>query len=540
MVTIFIFFFSSGLVVNICSGFTSLQSLALADGSEATSFLRYKADLVYGIFFYTFTFHNGMKTIKLTMAKISFKMDSSMELIPAPLQPPPQQLLSPCQSPKPTDSSSEKITSVDVQASDMEAHNDTTLTSDDHDDPTSLLHVQDILREEASFEAFSEPSLFVEDSQDVTGDAQMAENSIEEANVYDKEDNHAMNDIHIVEDGYAMECDLNMEDEQQQTLQTLEPEANIEEDNLPSVDSIAAQVLDDRQSQKFEEVEDGDKDDAEEDGGSEFEDGSSTSSSNECEHEAPGRNQDSSKAKKSNKPRRKVAHNPREYVARLHEEEDHMKARKMKGEEGKQPSAKRSHKRKLAGSDMGSSKVLKTASGNGFVISNSCTSTPVDHPLPPAQAIEAKTHADQMAQIIAGIPENCDNRRGSTQKKDLMEAKSLFGFKKVEADNGNWRLKGMKTSMRCHQLTAAAWMVKRELARTEPFGGILADAMGMGKTIMSLACIIGNQADDAHLAKYCKATLVVVPSKAIALQWEAEVRVSTDTIAQITLLNFLT
>lgn len=454
-----------------------------------------------------------------------------MEPIPAPPQPPPQQLLSPCQSPKPTDSSSEKFASGDVQDHNMESHNDTILTSDDHDDPTSLLHVQDILRKEAS----SEPSLFVEDSQDLMGDVQMAENNIEEAKVSDKEDSHAMNDIHIVEDGYAMEGDLTMEDDKQQTLQVLEPETNIEDDTLPSVDNITAEVLDSRQSQKSEEFEDDDNGVAEEDLGSEFEDGSGTSSSNECEQEAPRRNRDSSTAKKSNKPRRKFAHNPREYVARLHEEEDQMKARKIKAEEGKPSSVKRPHKRKLAGSDMGSSKVLKTASGNGIVIANGCTSTPVDHPLLPAQAIEAKTHADQMAQIIAAIPENCDNRRGSTQKKDLIEAKSLFGFKRVEADNGDWKLKGMKTSMRSHQLTAAAWMMKRELARTEPFGGILADAMGMGKTIMSLACIIGNQADAAHLAKYCKATLVVVPSKAIALQWEAEVRVSIETSAQITL-----
>ncbi|KAM0462078.1 hypothetical protein ACHAO4_001271 [Trichoderma viride] len=65
-------------------------------------------------------------------------------------------------------------------------------------------------------------------------------------------------------------------------------------------------------------------------------------------------------------------------------------------------------------------------------------------------------------------------------------------------------------------------MVERELARTNPFGGILADAMGMGKTVMTLACILGNQADDEHIAKFCKATLVVVPSKDIATQWEEE------------------
>lgn len=214
-----------------------------------------------------------------------------MEPIPAPPQPPPQQLLSPCQSPKPTDGSSEKIASGNVQDHNMEAHNDTILTSDDHDDPTSLLRVQDILRKEASSELSSEPSsepsLFIDDSQDVMEDAQMAENNIEEARISDKEDSHAMNDIHIVEDGYAMEGDLTMEDEKQKTLQALEPETNIEDDTLPSVDNITAEVLDRLQSQESEESEDDDVDAAEEDKGSEYDDESSPSSTDEREHEAP-------------------------------------------------------------------------------------------------------------------------------------------------------------------------------------------------------------------------------------------------------------
>jgi SNF2 family DNA or RNA helicase len=174
---------------------------------------------------------------------------------------------------------------------------------------------------------------------------------------------------------------------------------------------------------------------------------------------------------------------------------------------------------------MGPSKALKMASGNSFFESNSCASSSNDDPLLSAQSIEAKTHSDQMAQIMASIPDNFDTRRKSTQKKDLIEAKSVFGYKKVEADNGMWRIKGMQTSIHSYQLTAVAWMIKREWARMKPFGGILADTMGMGKTVMSLACIIGNQASDADITKFCKATLVVVPNKEIAAQWEEEAQV---------------
>ncbi|KAM0521908.1 hypothetical protein ACHAPE_002472 [Trichoderma viride] len=437
-------------------------------------------------------------------------MDSSMELVPPAPQSPPQQLLSPCQSPKPIDGNSEKLPSHDNLADDLKPHNDCIPTSDDQHDLIPLLYVHDILSKEPSVE----PSLFTEDSQDIMDDVQMEENSIGEAKNHDEQDSHAKMDNRIVEEGYAMEGDLVMEEEEQRVPQSFESEADIEDDTLPSVENITAEVLDNLQSQESEESEDDDVDVAEEDEGSEYDDENSISSTDEREHEAPEQNRDSATEKKSNKPRRKRALTAREYVARFYQKEDQKLARSS--------ATKRSRKRKQVGSGTGSSKALKTASGNSFVISDGCTSSFNDDTLPPVQPIKAKTHADQMYQVIANIPENCDNRRSSTQKKDLEEAKKIFGYKRVEADDGKWKIKGMQTSIHHHQLTAVAWMVKRELARTNPYGGILADAMVMGKTVMSLACIIGNPADDEHIAKYCKTTLVIVPSKDIAIQWEEE------------------
>lgn len=449
-------------------------------------------------------------------------MGSSTKLVPAAPQPPPQQLLSPRQSPKPTDGNPEISASNNGQAENLEPQNGYVPTSNDHDASTSLLHVRDIVKKEPSLK----PSLFAQDSQDIMNDAQMAEKNIDEAKDDRNEGSHAMNDTHIVGGGYAVEGDIAVKSKKQQTLQALQPDADIEEDALPSVDNIAAQMSDKLQSQESEELEDDAVDIAEEDEGSDSEDESSASSGNECEHKASGRNRDSSKAKKNNKRRRKLASTPREYVARLREKEDRKLAQKKKID-GEKPSAtKRSRKRKLTEGDAGPSKALKTTNGTGFDISNGSTSSSNVNTLLPAQSIDAKTHADQMAQIMAGIPENCDNRRRSTQKRDLKEAKSVFGYKKVEADNGKWKIKGMQSSIHSYQLTAVAWMVKRELASTKPFGGILADTMGMGKTVMALACIMGNQASDEDLAKFCKATLVVVPSKDIASQWQEEAQVS--------------
>ncbi|KAL7934357.1 SNF2 family N-terminal domain-containing protein [Trichoderma chlorosporum] len=232
----------------------------------------------------------------------------------------------------------------------------------------------------------------------------------------------------------------------------------------------------------------------------------------------------SKKKKGSKKSRQKPATNAREYVARLHAKEDKQLAKRMQREEGKKDSGKPKRKRKATEGDVDFSKVLKTANGRRFPMPGNSPSTSKAKSLLPMKRIKATTHAEQFAQTMANIPENCDTRRKGTQKRDLKEAASIFGYKKVEAHDGEWKLKGMKSFLRHHQITAVSWMVKRELGRMEPFGGILADAMGMGKTIMSLACMIGNEPDEEHLDKFCNATLVVVPNKQIAQQWQDETR----------------
>lgn len=259
--------------------------------------------------------------------------------------------------------------------------------------------------------------------------------------------------------------------------------------------------------------------------GSEYEENCSPSSDDDCERTEQQANSAPNAKKHEKKAPRKLALNAREYVARLHEAEDRKDALRKQQEEGKNPGVNRPHKRKPTGVDSGSRKALKTANGSFLSMFNSGSSASDGNPLLPAEPIEAKTHAEQIAKMMAGVPEGYDTRRRKTQKQDLQEAIKLFGYKRVEAINGDWKLKGMTTPMRNHQITAVAWMMKRELARMEPFGGILADGMGIGKTIMSLACIVGNQADTQHLKEFCNATLVVVPNKTIALQWEGEAMV---------------
>ncbi|KAK1621584.1 P-loop containing nucleoside triphosphate hydrolase protein [Colletotrichum phormii] len=139
----------------------------------------------------------------------------------------------------------------------------------------------------------------------------------------------------------------------------------------------------------------------------------------------------------------------------------------------------------------------------------------------------ARTKKDQFEQIKAAIPEGCDLRRTKTQQKDTEAASEAWGFGNCKAIDNEWKLKGMNTAIHHYQLTAAAWMLERELMQgwdRLPRGGILADVMGMGKTIITLSCMIGNRPNDLLVRKGRGATLVVCNNGHAIDQWMNEVK----------------
>ncbi|KXH42679.1 SNF2 family domain-containing protein [Colletotrichum nymphaeae SA-01] len=145
----------------------------------------------------------------------------------------------------------------------------------------------------------------------------------------------------------------------------------------------------------------------------------------------------------------------------------------------------------------------------------------------PEPVFMARTKKDQFEQIKAAIPEGCDLRRTKSQQKDTEDASEAWGFNNCKAIDNKWKIKGMKTAIHHHQLTAAAWMLKRELMPVWdrlPQGGILADAMGMGKTIVTLSCMVGNRPNDLLISKGRGATLVVCNNGHTIDQWMNEVK----------------
>ncbi|MCJ1438318.1 hypothetical protein MMC27_007706 [Xylographa pallens] len=134
-----------------------------------------------------------------------------------------------------------------------------------------------------------------------------------------------------------------------------------------------------------------------------------------------------------------------------------------------------------------------------------------------------KTQA--LRELVVSLP---DKTRGihTTDKTALLKATQSFnGQGAMKADsNGGWKLKGMKTSLYHYQLLGAAFMRNRENGQKEPLGGILADEMGFGKTVMSISCIV----DGRLAANDSIKTTLIITTPALVTQWMKEIPRHTE------------
>lgn len=109
----------------------------------------------------------------------------------------------------------------------------------------------------------------------------------------------------------------------------------------------------------------------------------------------------------------------------------------------------------------------------------------------PDPAVVTHTNKDKaLKALLAGVPLD-DRGSARGDKTNILEATMTLG--NVRADGkGQWKLKGMKSSLLHHQIQGAAWMRERETQDVQPLGGLQADAMGLGKTVMTIAAMISN------------------------------------------------
>jgi len=141
---------------------------------------------------------------------------------------------------------------------------------------------------------------------------------------------------------------------------------------------------------------------------------------------------------------------------------------------------------------------------------------------PNMPAFSATSWREQFKRIKQSIPEGADSRRTATRGEDLVRAVRKFK-RKLKADNGMWRHTRMQHRLYGYQITAVAWMLDRECGQVAPPGGLLADVMGLGKTVMTLACMATNLPSKEDRKEFWRTTLVVVPNQATAMQWKNEV-----------------
>jgi hypothetical protein len=91
---------------------------------------------------------------------------------------------------------------------------------------------------------------------------------------------------------------------------------------------------------------------------------------------------------------------------------------------------------------------------------------------------------DALKELIASVPIEDKKQARSDMAGLLAATKEFDGHGAVKAVAGGWLVKGMKTSLKGYQVLGSAFMRKRENAAEEPLGGLMADQMGLGKTLV--------------------------------------------------------
>ncbi|KAH6659105.1 SNF2 family N-terminal domain-containing protein [Truncatella angustata] len=139
-----------------------------------------------------------------------------------------------------------------------------------------------------------------------------------------------------------------------------------------------------------------------------------------------------------------------------------------------------------------------------------------------ATVVKASNKKDKFKQLREGA--GSDYTDAASDERRLKLASQAFGDGQCKPNNDKWILKGMKTTLLDHQVVGGAWMLQREFGVDGlPRGGLVADEMGMGKTVLALTCIVSNQAQTKDLVDWSKTTLIVVPSSALP-QWKQEIK----------------
>ncbi|PWY94320.1 SNF2 family helicase [Aspergillus sclerotioniger CBS 115572] len=129
-----------------------------------------------------------------------------------------------------------------------------------------------------------------------------------------------------------------------------------------------------------------------------------------------------------------------------------------------------------------------------------------------------------LTRLVASIPSADQDEAKSDKKKVLIATKKFTSPARSDGKLG-WKLKGLNTSLYHYQLLGAAFMRDRENSPEGPFGGLLSDIMGFGKTIQALANIVDGKPPDPE--DPVRTTLIIVPSQLVT-HWKVQITKHCD------------
>ncbi|KAF2473961.1 uncharacterized protein BDR25DRAFT_282108 [Lindgomyces ingoldianus] len=140
---------------------------------------------------------------------------------------------------------------------------------------------------------------------------------------------------------------------------------------------------------------------------------------------------------------------------------------------------------------------------------------------------------EALKELIASVPIDHKKTARSDLSILLAATKDFDGRGSVKPHGNNlWLVKGMKTALKAYQLLGSAFMRRRENASEEPRGGLVADQMGLGKTLMMLANIVNGRPPRTSEHK----TTLLVASPSLLTQWAKEIETHTD--GKLTMMRY--
>jgi hypothetical protein len=146
----------------------------------------------------------------------------------------------------------------------------------------------------------------------------------------------------------------------------------------------------------------------------------------------------------------------------------------------------------------------------------------------------ARNKQDALKELIASVPIGEQKNARDDMNTIIAAGRDFDGHGSVRAAGGNWMVKGMTTSLKSYQVLGSGFMRRRENSDQEPRGGLMADQMGLGKTLMMLANIINGLPKKGVQPR----TTLLIASPSLLAQWAQEIEQHTDARLGLKVLRY--